>query len=59
MTMAGVSQRAVMAILGHRDRRMTVRYQHLTPEHLHDAAKELDERSHEHTSNSTISAPAG
>src|SRR6266581_6850663 len=36
MTMAGVSQRAVMAMLGHRDLRMTVRYQHLSPEHLHD-----------------------
>jgi len=47
MTMAGVSQRAVMAMLGHRDLRMTVRYQHLSPEHLHDAAKALDERSHE------------
>ena len=59
MTMAGVSQRAVMAMLGHRDLRMTVRYQHLSPEHLHDAAKALDERSHEYTSNGTISAPAG
>jgi len=57
--MAGVSQRAVMAMLGHRDLRMTVRYQHLSPEHLHDAAKALDERSHEYTSNGTISAPAG
>jgi site-specific recombinase XerD len=38
MTMAGVSQRAVMAMLGHRDLRKTVRYQHLSPEHLHEAA---------------------
>ena len=52
--MAGLSQRAVMAMLGHRDPRMTVRYQHLSPEHLHDAAKALDERPHEHTSNGTI-----
>ena len=58
MTMAGLSQRAVMAMLGHRDPRMTVRYQHLSPEHLHDAAKAPDERPHEHTSNGTISAPA-
>ena len=57
MTMAGVSQRAVMAMLGHRDPRMTVRYKHFSPEHLHDAAKALDERPHEHTSNGTISAP--
>ncbi len=38
MTMAGVPQRTVMAMLGHRDARMTMRYQHLTPDHLHDAA---------------------
>jgi integrase len=44
LTMAGVSQRAVMAMLGHRDPRMTVRYQHLSPEHLHEAARALDAR---------------
>ena len=37
LTMAGVPQRTVMAILGHRDPRMTMRYQHLTPEHLREA----------------------
>jgi hypothetical protein len=42
-----------MDMLDHRDPRMTVRYQHLSPEHLHDAAKALDERPHEHTSNGT------
>jgi len=31
-------------MLGHRDPHMTVRDQHLSPEHLHDAAKALDER---------------
>ena len=34
LTMAGVPQRTVMAILGHRDPRMTMRYQHFTPGHL-------------------------
>ena len=34
MTMAGVSQRAVIAMLGHRDPRMTVWYPHLSSEHL-------------------------
>jgi integrase len=42
LTMAGVSQRAVMEILGHRDPRMTMRYQHLTPGHLVDAMRALD-----------------
>ena len=42
LTMAGVPQRTVMAVLGHRDPRMTMRYQHLTPEHLKDAMRALD-----------------
>jgi integrase len=44
LTMAGVGQRAVMAMLGHRDPRMTIRYQHLSPEHMRDAAQALDRR---------------
>jgi integrase len=42
--MAGVPQRTIMAILGHRDPRMTMRYQHLSPEHLRDAVRALDQR---------------
>ncbi len=42
LTMAGVPQRTVMAILGHKDPRMTMRYQHLTPGHLRDAMRALD-----------------
>jgi integrase len=42
LTMAGVPQRAVMEILGHRDPRMTMRYQHLSPGHLKDAMRALD-----------------
>jgi integrase len=42
LTMAGVSQRAVMEILGHRDPRMTVRYQHFVPGHLRDAMRALE-----------------
>jgi integrase len=42
LTMAGVTQRAVMEILGHRDPRMTMRYQHLSPGHLRDAMRALD-----------------
>lgn len=45
LTMAGASQRAVMALLGHKDPRMTLRYQHLSPEHLRDAVRVLDRRS--------------
>jgi integrase len=40
--MAGVPQRTIMEILGHRDPRMTIRYQHLAPGHLRDAIKALD-----------------
>lgn len=43
LTMAGVPQRAVMEVFGHRDPRMTMRYQHLTPGHLRDAINALDE----------------
>lgn len=45
LTMAGVPQRTVMEILGHRDPRMTIRYQHLAPGHLRDAVHALDRRS--------------
>jgi integrase len=40
--MAGVPQRTVMAILGHKDPRMTMRYQHLSPGHLQDAMRALE-----------------
>ena len=43
LTMAGVSQRAIMEILGHRDPRMTTRYQHLAPGHLHEAIRALEQ----------------
>jgi integrase len=43
LTMAGVPQQAVMEILGHRDPRMTMRYQHLSPGHLRDAMRALDQ----------------
>lgn len=42
LTMAGVSQRAIMEILGHRDPRMTTRYQHLAPGHLQEAIRALE-----------------
>jgi len=42
LTMAGVPQRTIMALLGHRDPRMTLRYQHLSPEHFRDALRALD-----------------
>jgi integrase len=61
LTMAGVPQRTVMAILGHRDPRMTMRYQHLTPEHLREAVRALDGATREALqsgSSGTITAPA-
>lgn len=42
LTMAGVPQRSIMEVLGHRDPRMTVRYQHLAPGHLRDAMQALE-----------------
>jgi integrase len=42
LTAAGVSQRAIMEILGHRDPRMSVKYQHLAPGHLRDAMRALE-----------------
>jgi integrase len=42
LTMAGVPQRSVMEILGHKDPRMTLRYQHLSPEHLRRAITALE-----------------
>jgi integrase len=69
LTMAGVPQRTIMALLGHRDPRMTLRYQHLSPEQFRDAVRALDRPSRSHTmaeqrepmdyevSNGTISAP--
>lgn len=61
LTMAGVPQRTVMAILGHRDPRMTMRYQHVSPDHLRDAVRALDGAGREAlagSSSGTISAPA-
>jgi integrase len=45
LTMAGVPQRTIMEILGHRDPRMTLRYQHLSPDYLKQAMRNLDQPS--------------
>jgi len=42
LTMAGVPQRSVMEILGHKDPRMTLRYQHLSPDFLKKAMTALE-----------------
>ena len=44
-------------VLGHRDPRMTMRYQHLTPEHFRDAMQALAEAGRA-ASSGTITAPA-
>jgi integrase len=54
LTMAGVPQRTIMAILGHRDPRMTLRYQHLSPGHLRDAARALDRLPASETSKAVV-----
>ena len=43
LTMADVLQRTIMEILRYRDRRMTMRHQHLSPRHLRDAIRTLDQ----------------
>jgi integrase len=42
LAMAGVPLRTIAEILGHRDMRMTIRYAHLSPQHLRDAMRALD-----------------
>ena len=59
LTMGGVGQRAVMAILGHRDPRVTMRYQHLSPGHLRDALRALDEAMKELPAESNKAAATG
>lgn len=59
LTMAGVPQRTVMEILGHKDPRMTLRYQHLTPAHLREAMCTLDSRKQEAPAQPQASGQAG
>ncbi|HTK90704.1 MAG TPA: site-specific integrase [Verrucomicrobiae bacterium] len=59
LTMAGVAQRAVMEILGHRDPRMTMRYQHLSPGHLRDAMRALDAAATSSDAGKAAAASAG
>jgi integrase len=59
LTMAGVPQRAIMEILGHRDPRMATRYQHLAPGYLHDVARALDTRPHEACPTGNVACPTG
>ena len=42
LTMVGVNLRTVQTLLGHKDLRMTMRYSHLSPEHLREAIQNLD-----------------
>jgi integrase len=54
LTQANVPQRVIMAMLGHRRPEMTVRYQHVDPSYLRQAAQALDR-----VPTGTITAPAG
>ena len=42
LTLGGVNLRTVQTLLGHKDRRMTMRYTHLCPAHLKEAVTALD-----------------
>ena len=42
LTMGGENPRTVQILLGHKDLRMTMRYSHLSPEHLREAVSILD-----------------
>jgi integrase len=59
LTMAGVPQRTVMEILGHKDPRMTLRYQHLTPAHLRKAMTALEPKEQEAPAQPHASGQAG
>lgn len=59
LTMAGVPQRSVMEILGHKDPRMTLRYQHLTPAHLRKAMTALESNTQEAPAQPQASGQAG
>ena len=43
--MAGKGIQAAMALLRHRDLRMTLRYSHLSPQYLRDAVEAITENS--------------
>jgi len=57
--MAGVPQRSVMGILGHKDPRMTLRYQHLTPAHLRKAMTALESNTQDTPAQPQASGQAG
>lgn len=59
LTMAGVPQRSVMEILGHKDPRMTLRYQHLSPGHLRDAMTTLESTTQDAPAHPQASGQAG
>lgn len=42
LTMGGENLRTVQTLLGHKELRMTMRYSHLSPEHLREAVSKLD-----------------
>ena len=42
MVMRGVDIRTAQQILGNKDIKMTMRYSHLSPEHVHEAMGRLD-----------------
>ena len=42
LAMNGCQLRTIQELLGHSDVRMTVRYSHLSPEHLQNAVNTLD-----------------
>lgn len=49
LVMNGTDIRTVQTLLGHRDMRMTLRYSHLSPEHLQEAVTGLDKALHQNS----------
>lgn len=42
LVMQGVNLRTVQQLMGHKDIKMTMRYSHLSPEHVQEAVEKLD-----------------
>ncbi len=57
--MAGANMRTVQTLLGHKDLRMTMRYGHLSPEHLREAVNTLGKSLTQNSNGRSVGAGEG